>query len=328
MDLTVILVTYNSARQLPACARALGPALGGLAARVVVVDNASTDASASRAGALWPDATVIRNATNRGFAAAVNQGLAAAEGRAALLLNPDALPAPGAIATLLDHLDRHAGTGIVAPRLLDAAGRPVLSAYPFLSLGTVAWRHFQLSRLLPGRLGGRYRAATLGPGVAPVTVEWAQGACLLLRRSMLEAIGSLDERFVLYCDEVDLCRRAALAGWRVDFLPGVTVAHQEGGSAGQVVPLKLASHYYSKVLYFHKHHAPPVALALRALLLLDLALRSLHRATGALVGHPPDAALRLRTYLTTARALLTDSPERLVRRWQAQAVGASRPISP
>jgi hypothetical protein len=324
VDLTVIIVTYNSAGQLPACAAALDAALVGLAARVVVVDSASTDGSAVLARRLWPAAAVLERPINAGFAAAVNAGLAAAAGRAVLLLNPDAVPAPGALAALLAYLDATPVAGIVAPRLVDAAGRPVLSCYPFLSLGTIAWRHLQLGRLLPNRLLGRYRRATLDPAAqAPVPVEWAQGACLLLRRAMLDQIGPLDERFVLYCEEVDLCRRAALAGWRTDYLPTAVVRHHEGSSAGRVVPLKLASHYYSKALYFDKHHPGPAAAAARALLLLDLALRSGYRLAGALIGRPPDAARRLRAYLTIARALATEPPARLQRRWRAQAAAAS-----
>jgi GT2 family glycosyltransferase len=139
---------------------------------------------------------------------------------------------------------------------------------------------------------------------------------------MLDAIGPLDERFVLYCEEVDLCRRAALAGWRVDYLPTARVGHREGSSAGQVVPLKLASHYYSKALYFDKHHPGATAWAARALLLLDLTLRSFYRAGGALIGRPPDAGRRLTVYLTVARALLIDTPPRLRRRWGDQAATA------
>jgi GT2 family glycosyltransferase len=324
VDLTVIIVTYNSEEQLPACAAALDRALAGLAARVVVVDSASADESAAVARTLWPAARVIERPVNTGFAAGVNAGLVVAEGRAALLLNPDAAPEPGAIRALLAHLDAQTTAGIVAPRLLDAAGRPILSCYPFLSLGTIAWRHWQVGRLLPDRLLGRYRRAALDPMARDaVSVGWAQGACLLLRRAMLDQIGLLDERFVLYCEEVDLCRRAALAGWRVDYLPAARVGHREGSSSGRVVPLKLASHYFSKALYFDKHHPGPTATAARAMLLVDLALRSVFRAAGAALGRPPDAARRLRTYVAVAGALLTDSPARLQRRWQAQAAAAT-----
>ena len=324
VELSVVIVTYNSGGQLPACAAALDLALAGLAARVVVVDSASADDSAAVARVLWPAARVIERPVNAGFAAGVNAGLAVAEGRAVLLLNPDAAPEPGAIRALLGHLDAQPAAGIVAPRLLDAAGQPVLSCYPFLSLGTIAWRHWQLGRLLPDRLLGCYRRATLDPAAHDaIPVEWAQGACLLLRRAMLDQIGPLDERFVLYCEEVDLCRRAALAGWRVDYLPAARVGHREGSSSGRVVPLKLASHYVSKALYFDKHHRGPTATVARAMLLADLALRSVYRAVGALVGRPPDAAQRLRTYLSVAFALLTLPPADLQRRWQAQALVAT-----
>lgn len=326
MDLTVLLVTYYSAAHLPACAAALEPALGGIRAGIVVVDNASADGSAALARRLWPAATVIENERNLGFAAGVNQGLAAAGGRAVLLLNPDALPEPGAAARLLAHLDAHPVTGVVAPRLLDADGRPVLSCYPFPTPARIVWRHLQVSRLFPNRVLGRYRRVTLDPeAAAPVVVDWAQGACLLLRRQMLEEIGGFDERFVLFAEEVDLCRRATTAGWRVDYLPTVPVRHREGSSAAQVVPLKLASHYYSSLLYFEKHHPGRTASVVRCLLVLDLTLRVVYRAWGVLRRRPRDAALRLRTYLAILGALLGDPPARLVARWRAQAA-AARPV--
>ena len=326
MYLTVILVTYHSAAHLPACAAALGPALGERRAHIVVVDNASTDGSAAGARRLWPAATVVENERNVGFAAAVNQGLAQAAGRAVLLLNPDTVPEPGAIAALLAHLDRHPVTGIVAPRLLDAGGRPVLSCYPFPTPARIIWRHLQVDRLFPHRVLGRYRRIALDPrAAAPIVVDWAQGACLLLRRTMLDQIGGLDERFVFFAEEVDLCRRAAAAGWRTDYLPTARVRHHEGSSAVQVVPLKLASHYYSSVLYFEKHHPGATARLVRALLLLDLILRVLYRSWGVLRRRPPDAAVRLRAYLTIIRALTTAAPAQLERRWRAQAA-AARPV--
>jgi GT2 family glycosyltransferase len=323
MDLTVLLVTYYSADHLAACAAALEPALAGLRAHIVVADNASTDGSADLAARLWPAATVIRNERNVGFGAAVNQALTAARGRAVLLLNPDAQPEPGAIMALLAHLDCHPTVGIVAPRLLDPTGQPVLSCYPFLTPAGVAWAHLRLGRWLPDRLHGRYARVALDPqAAAPVVVDWAQGACLLLRRAMLDAIGGFDERFVFFAEEVDLCRRAALAGWRTDYLPAARVRHRESSSAARVAGFKLASHYYSKLLYFAKHHPGAATTQVRLILLLDLTLRVVYRAWGALCRQPPDAPQRLRAYLAIMRALLTDSPDHLARCWRAQAAAA------
>ena len=263
---------------------------------------------------------MIANPTNLGFAAAVNRGLAVARGRRILLLNPDAELERGALGELDAALRTAREAGIAAPRLLDPAGRAVLSCYPFLSLATVAWRHFQLYRVLPNRVLGRYRTRVLRAS-GPFRVDWAQGACLLIRREVFEQVGTLDGRFFLYCEEVDLCRRALAAGWQTLYVPGARVRHAEGSSSGQVVPLKLASHYYSKLLYFDKHLGPSQTALLRGLLVLDLGLRIAYR----LLGRPADARQRVNTYLTIARALLTESPTRVGERWRAMGAAAGRP---
>jgi len=320
LDLSAVIVAYLSAGTLPKALAALHMASRG-AAEVVVIDNAAEPQTASLVGTAWTGATVISNETNRGFAAAVNQGLAVTRGDPILLFNPDAELEPSALDVLLDALERLPDGGILAPRLLDRAGQPVLSCYPFLSLASVAWRHLQLHRLMPNVVHGRYRPRSLAPmRLDPFPVDWAQGACLLVRRKVFERVGPLDERFFLYCEEVDLCRRAAGAGWRTYYVPAARVRHLEGSSSAQVVPLKLASHYFSKVLYFDKHHGLVQTTLLRGVLLLDLALRIAYRSAGLLLGGPADAGLRLDSYQAIASALLTAGARQIEARWRAMGV--------
>jgi N-acetylglucosaminyl-diphospho-decaprenol L-rhamnosyltransferase len=317
--LSVVIVTFRSAATLPGALVALKrEAPPGT--ELLLVENGGDSTVEGAVRAIWPDATVILNQQNRGFAAGVNQGLRQANSRRLLLLNPDAEVQPGAMAALREALDRLPDAGIVAPRLEDADGRPVLSCYPFLTPFAVAWRHFQLARFLPDLLYGRYRRLTLAPaGPAPVRVDWAQGACWLVRREMLDRIGLLDEQFFLYAEEVDLARRATRAGWRTYLVPTARVRHAEGSSSSQVVPLKLASHYISKVVYFGKHHGAAQQLVVRAILLLDLGLRMAYRAFGVVRGRPPDARQRLGAYARTAWLLATQPTPGLIRAWHALA---------
>jgi len=315
--LSVVIVTFRNAATLPGALAALKRAAPP-GTELLIVENGGDTSVEAVVRASWPDAVVTVNAANRGFAAGVNQALSQAASQAVLLLNPDAEVEPGSIAALLDALERLPDAGIVAPRLLDADGQPVLSCYPFLSPLGVAWRHFQLMRLLPDVVFGRYRRLTLDPvRVDPVPVDWAQGACLLIRRTVLNQVGQLDEDFFLYAEEVDLARRAARAGWRTYLIPTAHVRHAEGSSSGQVVPLKLASHYLSKVVYFAKHHRTAEQATVRAILLLDLSLRMVYRATGVMRGRPPDARQRLTAYARIARLLVTLPPNRLVQSWRA-----------
>jgi GT2 family glycosyltransferase len=317
--LSVVIVTFRNAATLPGALAALKAEVPS-GTELLVVENGGDESVNVLVQAVWPGATVMVNAENRGFAAGVNQGVRHAASSTILLLNPDAEVEPGGITALSDALERLPDAGIVAPRLLDTEGRPVLSCYPFLSPLDVAWRHLQIRQLLPNLVTGRYCRQTLDPARRdPILVDWAQGACWLIRRAMLDEIGLLDERFFLYAEEVDLALRAARRGWRTYLVPTARVRHAEGSSTRQVVPLKLASHYLSKVVYFGKHHGPGQQDAVRAILLLDLGLRMAYRAVGVVRGHPPDARQRLAAYARIARLLLTLPPERLTRAWHAMA---------
>ena len=169
VELSIIVVAFRSAATLPGCLAALSRAAPA-SSELIVVDNAADPATAELVEGCWPGATVIANPTNLGFAAAVNRGLSVARGGRILLLNPDAEPEPGALHALDAALRARPDIGISAPRLLDRAGRPVLSCYPFLSLATVARRHFQLYRVLPNRVLGRYRGRAV-PATRPFRVD-------------------------------------------------------------------------------------------------------------------------------------------------------------
>lgn len=317
--LSVVIVTFRSGATLRGALDALIRS-APLGTELAVVENGGDDDVEDLVHAVWPTATVIVSQTNVGFAVGVNAGVGVTSGEAILLLNPDAEVEPGTIKTLLKALDQLPDAGIVAPRMLDEHGRPVLSCYPFLSPLAVAWRHLQLIRLFPNAVLGRYRRATLAPAqTEPVPVDWAQGACLLIRRDLLDEVGRLDPEFFLYAEEVDLAKRVTRAGWKTYLIPTARVRHAEGSSSGQVVPLKLASHYLSKAVYFQKHHSVAAQDAVRAILLLDLGLRMVYRAIGVLRGQPADARQRLMAYVQTARLLLRTPPDQLAMAWRALA---------
>lgn len=317
--LAVVIVTFRSGGTLRGALDALVRA-APLGTELVVVENGGDHAIEDLVHAVWPAATVVVGQDNVGFAMAVNAGVGLTDAEALLLLNPDAELEPGAVKTLLAALGRLPDAGIVAPRVLDPTGRPVLSCYPFLTPLAVAWRHLQLIRLFPNAVLGRYRRATLDPArEQPVPVDWAQGVCLLIRRSVFEQIGRMDPDYFLYAEEVDLARRAATAGWRSYLIPTARVRHAEGSSSQQVVPLKLASHYLSKAVYFQKHGSPGEQAAILLILLLDLALRMVYRGIGVLRGTPPDARQRLQAYAQTARLLLRTPAAHLPLTWRGLA---------
>ncbi len=249
----VVIVTYNSRRDIERCLRSLidGGGLQG-PAEVVVVDNASADETVAYVRAQWPSVQVIASPENRGFSAANNLGIRATRAPFVLLLNPDTDVPPGAIDQLRAHLSALPGAGIIGPRLVDARGTPELSFGPMIS----PWGELrQKVRMAGARRGWRMAQRAIAELTSrPGERDWVTGACLLIRRDVLEAVGGLDERFFMYTEDVDLCAQVRRLGYTVQFEPSVTVQHLRGQSAAtnpHTERLRRQSH-----LAFYRKHLP------------------------------------------------------------------------
>ena len=260
-DLTVVVVAYRSAAHLPACLASVAASADGLTRETIVVDNASGDGTPDLVRARAPEARLIVNESNRGFAAAVNQAARMAGGRHLLLLNPDARPLPGCISRLAAELDAHAEIALAGPQLLDPDGALQPSAWPAPGLLSLAYDALLLHNLMPR---SRLRLVS-APGRDPVDVECLSGACLLVRRSAFEALGGLDERFFIYYEDTDLALRARAAGYRVRLVPAATAVHLVGGSSFQDRREFLARFHESRRRFLAKHHRGLRGVALRIL---------------------------------------------------------------
>jgi hypothetical protein len=270
-ELGIVIVNYKTAGLTAACLRSLAPELAPLAGtRVVVVDNASGDGSAERLAdevraSGWAWATVVESPRNGGFAAGNNVGLAELDRGArpdwVLLLNPDTIVRPGALAALLALGRSRPRVGIVGAGLEYADGSDQHAAFRFPSI----WSELEgganlglVSRLLA-------RSAVLLPhAAAPRRSDWVSGACLLVRREALDQIGKLDDGFFLYYEEVDLCRRAAAAGWECWQEPRARVVHLIGQATGAELGAGARRPRYvldSRRRYFLKHHGGAYAAA-------------------------------------------------------------------
>jgi GT2 family glycosyltransferase len=229
VDVSVVIVNWNAREHVLAClaSLALRPPAGPWDA--VVVDNASHDGSVDAIRAAHPWVRVIANDTNRGLAAANNQGIAATSGRYVLISNPDVVYGDGAIDALVSLLERRAGAAFAVSRLLHADGTPQPGAGDLPTL-----REALLGRWL-GRGG-----ATDGfwwTGWAHDTerrIGHGGEACYLVRRAAIEAMGDQDERFPLDWEGIEWSRRAARTGWEVWFCPDAEVVHAGGVSVRQV----------------------------------------------------------------------------------------------
>jgi GT2 family glycosyltransferase len=236
-DLSVIIVNWNAAEYLPAALEALFAAQGDLAMEVLLVDNASTDASIQVVQSRFPQVEVLENSENRGFAAANNQGLAWARGRYILLLNPDTEMPAITLRTFVAYLEAQPRVGVVGPRLQARGGKIQGGAAGYdPSPSTIFSFSTFLYRLLPGRCKGLWLPRSRYKQPEPVPVDWVSGACMMVRRQAFAAAGPLDERYFMYSEDVEWCRRIRQAGYEVVCLPAVAVTHHIGGSSRQLGP--------------------------------------------------------------------------------------------
>ncbi len=250
MSLDVVVVTYESAAHLRAC-------LGSLPAdaRVVVVDNASEDGSADLAAELG--ATVLRNAENRGFAAAANQGARAGSGELVLFLNPDAVLEPGAVEALPAAFAGDPTLAAASPTLLHDDGSEQRVAWPYPS-ATATW----------------VEALGLHLVRAPRDESaYLVGTCLCLRRAAFEEVGGFDERFWLYGEDADLGLRLEQAGWDSRVVPGAIARHVGGASGAASGGLAFEHFQRGAELFVAKHEGPSALAVHRVGLLLGSALR-------------------------------------------------------
>ena len=270
-QVSAILVNYNAGRELDVALQSIADNLSERAWEAVVVDNASSDGSADTVGRFAPRARVLRNRDNVGFARGVNQGLAATSGPAVLIMNPDCRLSPGAFEALARELDASDQVALVGPRILNPDGSVQGSARgdPDMLTGLFG-RTTWLRRALPHLGVSRRNVVTdTAAGGPSIEVDWVSGACMLARRSALLQVDGFDERYFLYWEDADLCRRLRARGYRIRYVPGATAVHRVGHSSRDVRSSTIRAFHESAYLYYSTHVAPtarPKRLAAKVLL--------------------------------------------------------------
>lgn len=249
--LSIVIVTYNSARHIDACLRSLVECPSHVDREILVVDNASSDGTAAGIRARWSGVRVIDAGANLGFARANNVGIQQSFGTLILLLNPDTVVPVGAIDTLVASLDARPDVAIVGPRLVDADGRAELS------FGRMMSPSAELRQKLLVRAGNR--AGPVGMYVESMTrrereVDWVSGACLMVRRADAEAVGLMDERYFMYAEDVDFCAAVRARGRRVLFTPATEVVHLRGQSRATASAATEQAYRRSQIAFYEKHH--------------------------------------------------------------------------
>lgn len=261
-ELAAVLVNYNAGAELRTALQSVADEMRGRTWEAVVVDNASTDGSERIVGEFAPQARLIPNSRNVGFGRGINQGVAASRAAAILVMNPDCRLEAGALAALRSELDTHPACAIVGPRILDPDGslQGSVRGDPDMLTGLFG-RASALRRIAPGlRVARRNVLADpdLPHGTRSVTVDWMSGACLLARRDAFEAVGGFDERYFMYWEDADLCRRLRARGYEVRYVPGAVAVHCVGQSSRTARAASIRAFHASAYLYYSTHVAPGV----------------------------------------------------------------------
>ncbi len=265
-DLSIIIVNWNVADLLAACLDSISNTRADLSLEVIVVDSASGDNSVAVVREHYPWVKLLAQSENVGFTRGNNIGLAAAEGRHLLLLNPDTEVVAGMLHQMVTYLDVNPDVGIVGPHTLNTDGSTQSSRRRFPTVGTAFFESTWLQPLAPVGMMQRYYVTEAGDGDT-LNVDWIQGHALMARREVYEQVGQLDPGYVMYFEELDWCKRAKAAGWRVVYLGAAQVVHHGGKSTDQASARKHIYFNQSKIRYLRKHHGAGVAGLLRVFLL-------------------------------------------------------------
>jgi len=292
----VVIVNWNSGAQLRECLQSFAAvADDDVAARVTVIDNASTDGSSEGLEASMPLA-VVRNTDNRGFGAACNQGAAGSEADFLLFLNPDTRLMPGSFPEPVRYLRAHENerVGIVGIQLVDADGRVARNTARAPTAWSMVGNSVGFDRLAPRLFPPHF--VTEWAHDQTRTVDQVMGAFFLVRRSLFEALGGFDERFFVYYEDLDFSVRARAQGWQSVYLSTAQAFHRGQGTTEGATARRTFYFCRSRILYARKHFG---ALGALAVTLATLALEPLARLAAA----PRSAGDTLRAFAMLWRDL-------------------------
>ncbi len=268
MKLSIIILNHNSGTLLADCLASVFADEIPFPYEVIVPDNASTDDSIDEPMKRWGSRLrVLHNPRNGGFAYGNNIGIRAARGEILCLLNPDTVVRRGAFRALVEFLDAHPTAGFIGPKVLNDDGTLQLSARrsiptPFDAIARALW----LSKLFPtSKTFARYNRTYDDPELVQ-QVDASTGCCIVARRSMLDAIGLLDEGFFIYCEDVDWFIRARDAGWQTWYVPTAVIEHHHAYSEQFRKFRSVADFHHSMLYLYRKHYAAHYPLPVNALI--------------------------------------------------------------
>jgi GT2 family glycosyltransferase len=284
MELSVIIVNYNVRHFLEQCLFSVRAALQGLEAQVIVIDNDSRDKSIDYLKPTFPGVTFVQNEQNAGFAKACNQGLALSSGNYVLFLNPDTIVPESCFRDCIAFFKDHKDAGALGCRMVDGSGKFLReSKRAFPSPLTSLYKLFGFARLFPrSRIFSKYHLGHLSPD-RDNEVDVLAGAFFMTRREVLQKVGSFDETFFMYGEDVDLSYRIQRAGWKNFYFAGTTIIHFKGESTRKGSMNYVRMFYQAMSIFVRKHYGGSRAGIFNALIHVAIWVRATFSATGQFI---------------------------------------------
>lgn len=276
MQLSIVIVNYNVKHFLEQCLNSVRKAVEGIDAEVFVVDNNSVDSSCTMVREKFPEVKLIDNKENLGFSRANNQAIRLSTGKYVLLLNPDTVVEDDTFSKVLDFMEKTPDAGGLGVKMIDGKGNFLPESKRGLPTPDVAfYKIFGLSKFFPkSRIFGRYHLGFLDPDQVH-EVDVLSGAFMLLRKTVLDRIGLLDEEFFMYGEDIDLSYRITKAGFRNYYFPGTRIIHYKGESTKKGSLNYVLVFYNAMIIFARKHFSSKNARLLSFLIRLAIYFRAL-----------------------------------------------------
>jgi len=257
IDISIIIVSYNTKRLLANCLKSIFNTNSNLSIEVILVDNGSTDDSLDMVRLDYPAVRIIANQENLGFTHANNQGIRIANGNNILLLNSDTVLTPGALNTLLLDLHSIPELGLVGPRLVNGDGTVQPSVGEFIGLGLTFVFQFYLFKFLPVNfpLGDRIKPFQYKQYQHSHNVDWLSGACLLVRREVVDKAGMLDEDLFMYGEDMEWCWQIRQAGYKTRYCVDATVIHLSRQSSRKNYRRWISNYTFGNLRFIQRHRS-------------------------------------------------------------------------
>ncbi|MBI2637251.1 MAG: glycosyltransferase family 2 protein [Parcubacteria group bacterium] len=241
MDISVVILNYNTKDFLLPCIKGMVNTTRDLDYEIIVVDNASTDGSVAyvkeKILPRFPQVKLLQSPENRGFSAGNNLGISRSSGRYALIMNPDIVIWDNSLKHMVDYMDANPKVGIAGPRLLSPDGSLQHFVYRFPSPQVLLYRRTPLARFTFAQRAIRNYLMADWDHRDNRPVDWVQGSCMIVRRDAIRDVGLMDERYFLFLEDTDWCRRFWEAGFEVRYAADVEIIHYHGRAS-------VSNHFY------------------------------------------------------------------------------------